>query len=242
MKRSITLYVLLLFTSMLFAQKNISHNNLVWFGDFTKASMNDKWSIYLDFGFRRAEWLNRWSQMLVRPGITHHFNKNVSLTAGVAYFSHYTTSYIRPEARGWQQLLFAETYRRIKVNHRLRAEQRFFKKVISSQLVDDYNYNNRFRYQLCLQVPLSKKQSENKIFYFSISDEAFINSGKEIRNNYFDQNRFSIGLGYKINEQLNILVSYTSVFVQRAKIDAFEDNNVLVINIYHNLDFGVKTH
>ncbi len=228
-------------TTVSFAQKNVSHNNLVWFGDFTKAKLNDKWSIYFDFGFRRTEWLNKWSQVLVRPGITYHFNKNVSVTTGVAYFSHYTTNYILPEGRSWQQLLFGETYGSIKLSHRLRAEQRFFQKVISSELVDDYNYNNRFRYQLNFQVALNKKQVEDKAFYFSIADEVFINSGKEIRNNYFDQNRIAVGLGYKLNERFNILVSYTNIFVQRAKVDAFEDNNVLVINLYNNLDFSRKT-
>lgn len=241
MKKHVILFLLLLVTTVSFSQKNVSHNNLVWVGDFTKARLNDKWSIYFDFGYRRTEWLNKCSQALVRPGITYHFNKTVSATAGVAYFSHYTATYIRPEGRGWQQLLFCETYGRVKVNHRLRAEQRFFQKVISSQLVDDYNYNNRFRYQLNAQVPINKKQIEDKTVYFSIADEVFINSGKEIRNNYFDQNRLAFGLGYKLNEGLNILVSYTSIFVQRPKVDAFEDNNVLVINIYHNLDFGRKT-
>lgn len=241
MKKQIVLFLLLIVTTISFGQKNVSHNNLVWFGDFTKARLNDKWSIYLDFGYRRTEWLNKCSQLLGRPGITYHFNKSVSATVGVAYFSHYTATYIRPEGRGWQQLLFNETYGRIKVNHRLRAEQRFFQKVISSQLVNDYNYNNRFRYQLNIQVALNKKQIEDKTVYFSIADEVFINSGKEIRNNYFDQNRIAVGLGYKLNEGLNILVSYTKIFVQRSKIDVFEDNNVLVINMYHNLDFGRKT-
>lgn len=238
MKKYIILFYLLILTAVSFAQKNVIHNNLVWFGDFTKAKLNDKWSIYFDFGFRRSEWLNKWSQTLVRPGINYHFNKSVCATVGAAYFSHYTTSYIRPEGRGWQQLLFSETYGRIKVNHRLRAEQRFFQKVVSSELVDDYNYNNRFRYQLNLQVPLNKKQIEDNTLYLSISDEVFINSGKEIHNNYFDQNRFAVGLGYKLNERFNIQVSYTNIFVQRAKVDAFEDNNVLVINLYHNFDFG----
>lgn len=241
MRKYIVLFLLLILTTISFSQKNVSHNNLVWFGDFTKARLNDKWSIYLDFGYRRTEWLNKCSQLLVRPGITYHFNKIVSATAGVAYFSHYTANYIRPEGRGWQQLLFNETYLRVKVSHRLRAEQRFLQKVISSQLVNDYNYNNRFRYQLNLQTPLNNKQLEDKKFYFSISDEVFINSGKEISNNYFDQNRTTVGLGYKLNEGFNILVAYTNVFVQRAKVDAFEDNNVLVVNLYHNLDFGRKT-
>ena len=222
------------------AQKNVTYNNMVWFGDFTKAKLNDKWSIYFDFGFRRTEWLNKWSQVLVRPGITYNLNSNVSATAGVAYFSHYSSNYFRPEYRGWQQLLFSETYGRVKVNHRLRTEQRFNQKVVSNELIYDYNYNNRFRYQLSFQAALNKKQIENNTLYFSISDEVFINSGKEISNNYFDQNRFAVGLGYKLNERLNIQMSYMDIFIQKAKLDSFENNNVLVINVYHNFDLKKK--
>lgn len=237
MKKLFIVFALLSISGFSEAQKKVSYNNLVWFGDFTKAKLNDKWSIYFDFGFRRTEWLNKWSQVLVRPGITYNLNSNVSATAGIAYFSHYSSNYIRPEYRGWQQLLFSDNYGRVKVNHRLRAEQRFNQKVVSNKLVDGYNYNNRFRYQLSFQVALNKKQIENKTVYFSISDEVFFNSGKEISNNYFDQNRFAVGLGYKLNEGLSVQVSYMDVFIQKSKVDSFENNNVLVINIYHNLLF-----
>lgn len=241
MKKEIVLFTLLIFGSFSFAQKNISHNNLVWFGDFTKVKLNDKWSAYVDFGFRRTEWLNKWNQILVRPGITYNLNNKVSATIGTAYFSHYTVSFIRPEYRGWQQLLFSETFGRVIVNQRFRAEQRFIQKAVANELIDDYSYCNRFRYQLSMQLALNRKKIENKTLYLAISDEIIINSGKEITNNYFDQNRLAIGLGNKTNEQLNILVSYMNVLIQKANVDSFENNNTLVINLYHNFDLKERT-
>jgi len=243
MKRSVFIFCLLFSIYInVNGQKAIAHNNLVWFGDFAKGKLNDKWSIYFDFGFRRTHWLNKWSQILVRPGITYNLNSNVSATVGVAYFSHYTPTYIRPEYRGWQQLLFSETFGRVKVNHRLRAEQRFIQKAAANVLIEDYSYNNRFRYQLSLQFALNRKLIESKTLYLAISDEVLINSGKEIVNNYFDQNRLAIGVGFNLNERLNILVSYMNVFVQKPKVDSFESNNVLVLNLYHNFDLKRKNN
>ena len=222
------------------AQKSVSHNNLVWFGDFSKTKLSDRWSIYLDLGLRRTQWLDKWSQTLVRAGATYHFSGDISLTAGVAYFNHYSSSFIRPELRGWQQLLFTGSSGRIKWNHRLRSEQRFSQRVAANELEEGYNYNNRFRYQFGIQVAVNRKKIEDRTIYISVSNEIFINSGKEIVNNYFDQNRVSIGIGCKLNEKLNILVSYMKVFAQKSKVGVFENNNVLVINLYHNFDLSYK--
>ena len=237
-----TIFIILFFvaTTISYAQapRKTTYNNLVWLGDFSKVKLNDKWSIYFDLGLRRTDWLNKWSQTIVRPGLTYTVNENVSITAGVAWFNNYTANYIRPEYRGWEQLLFTETYGRIKVNHRLRAEQRFNQAVVKDQLVNDYKYNNRFRYQLNVQIALNNKSITNKTLYLNLGDEVMVNSGKEISVNYFDQNRLSAGIGYRLNDLFNITVSYMNVFVQKSQVNTFENNNVLVLNLYHN--FGLR--
>lgn len=237
------IFLLLIISTISFAQiqRKTSYNDLVWFGDFSKGKLNNKWSIYFDFGLRRSEWLNKWSQTLARPGLTYNLNKDVSITAGVAYFNHYTASCIRPEYRGWQQLLFTGSYGRAKINHRLRAEQRFNQVVAGSDLVDDYKYNNRYRYQLNLLIALNKRSIENNTLYLSFADEVMINSGKEISYNYFDQNRLSFGIGFKSNELFNVIISYMNVFIQKNQVATYEKNNALVLNIYHNFDFRKKS-
>ncbi|MGZ4116492.1 MAG: DUF2490 domain-containing protein, partial [Bacteroidia bacterium] len=205
------------------APRKISYNNLVWFGDFSKINLNDKWSIYFDFGLRRTDWLNKWSQTLVRPGLTYALNANTSITAGVAWFNNYTSTYIKPEYRGWQQILFTENYGRVKVNNRLRAEQRFNQNVVKDKLVNTFVYTNRFRYQLNVQVALNKPNIDYKTLYLVFADEVMINCGKEV-SNYFDQNRLSAGVGYKLNDLFNITISYMNVFVQKSTINTFENN------------------
>lgn len=240
MKKSVVLLLLLSIPVIVSAQRTVSRNNLVWFGDFTTAKVASRWSVYLDFGFRRTEWLNKWSQLLVRPGITFNVNEKISATIGVAYFSHYASNNIKPEYRGWQQLLFSETNGRVRWSHRLRTEQRTTQKMIAGKLVDDYSYTNRYRYQFGLQIALNRPKLADKTMYVLVAEEVFVNSGKEIRINYFDQNRISVGIGYKHNDLLNISISFMKDFIQKSQVDVFESNNVLVININHNFDFKKK--
>jgi Protein of unknown function (DUF2490) len=216
------------------AQETIGYNNLVWFGDFSKTRLTEKWSVYFDAGCRRTEWLNRWSQLLVRPGMMYQTNKNISFTAGPACFSHYTGTGIRPEYRLWQQFLYSGNSGRLRWTHRVRAEQRYSKKVADEP--GKYRYGNRFRYQFSLQAAITKKALEDRTLYLSFSEEIFINSGKETIRANFDQNRISAGIGYKFNERLNVLVSYIKVFAQKGVANVFENNNILVINLYHNFD------
>ncbi|MDQ3046545.1 MAG: DUF2490 domain-containing protein [Bacteroidota bacterium] len=241
MKR-VVLFVLIFTTALVFSQseRKVDRSNLLWFGDFGKFKLKEKWSLYLDVGLRRTEWLNKWSQTLVRVGITYSFNSRLSATAGLAYFNHYATSYIRPEYRGWQQLLFADDYGRARINHRLRAEQRFTHAITNNSPVSSLKYTNRFRYQLSVQIPLNKNALADKTLYVVLSDEIMINCGREVIYNYFDQNRLAAGLGYKYNEYLNMVLTYTSIFIQRNQPEAFENNKVIVLNLYHNFDLSKK--
>lgn len=233
--RSRLIFLFIFFVCVLHAQpKTIKTSNLVWLGDFSKITLNKNWSVYFDCGLRRTEWLNKWSQVLVRPGITYNLKENLSITTGFAWFSHFSGSLARNELRGWQQLLWTENYGRLKLSQRLRVEQRFNQAVENDRTTDVYKYNTRYRYQLSVQLPLNKGSIQDKTWYLVLSDEAMINSGREIVYNFFDQNRAAAGIGYKWNEKLNVSLSYMNDFIQRNQAGIFENNNVIVINFYHN--------
>lgn len=81
---------------------------------------------------------------------------------------------------------------------------------------------------------------ESKTIYLVAAEEIMINSGKEINYNYFDQNRASVGFGYKLNEALNMSVAYMNVFIQRNSVLNFENNDVIVVNLYFSLNLSKK--
>jgi hypothetical protein len=241
MKKLILFYVLMLLVNRAPAEgRTVKQNNLVWFGDFTKLRLNEKFSFYFDTGLRRTGWFKQQSQLLLRPGLICKINQNADLTAGFAYFEHTSGEITRKEFRGWEQLMFTGNFRRLKITQRLRIEQRSNQFVSNGTRTDTYKYTNRYRYQLGIQLPLNHASIQNKTVYLTVSDEIMINSGREIKYNYFDQNRASAGFGYKLNELFNISISYMNNCIVKNKLRTFENNNVIVLNIYHNFNMKRK--
>lgn len=230
--------LIFMISSSLFALENkeINHFNSFWFSDFTKWNINNKWSLYLDIGLRGNKWVKEWSQQLIRPGLFYQCNSKLNIGGGLAYFKHFSKNNNRNEYRFWQQLLLNHTIGRIKIANRFRLEQRCIQKIIDNKLSNNYSFINRLRYQLALQIPLNSKKLENKTIYAAVSDEIMFNYGKEIVYNYFDQNRFSFGLGYKYNEPLNIVLSYTTIILHKNKPNTFDNTNVILVSVYHNLN------
>lgn len=235
-----TLFVLATYSSTAQTSKQIIYGNQVWVGDFTKVKLNDKWAVYLDCGARRSNWFNNWSQLLVRPGISYNVNKSVSVAVGAAYFRHFVAGLVRAEYRPWEQITFTENIGRVTINHRLRAEQRFSQRIVENKLQNEFNYNSRFRYQLNAQLAINKQVLENNTLYLTFAEELMINSGKEIKYNYFDQNRLGAGLGYKLNDALNVSIAYMNVFIQKNQALSLEQNNVIVFNLYHTISLNKK--
>lgn len=243
MKTSIVGLVMLMLTaygSNAQTNRQMVYGNQVWVGDFTKVKLNAKWAVYLDCGARRSNWFTNWSQLLVRPGIIYNLNKSVSVAVGAAYFRHFVAGLVRNEYRPWEQITFTETIGRVSINHRLRAEQRFNQRIEENKLQDEFNYNNRFRYQLNALVAINNQVLENNTLYLTFAEELMINNGKEIKYNYFDQNRLSAGLGYKLNDALNVSIAYMNVFIQKNQALSFEQNNVVVFNLYHTVCLNKK--
>jgi hypothetical protein len=63
-------------------------------------------------------------------------------------------------------------------------------------------------------VPFKKEGVVPNSFSWVFNNEIHINLGKEIVNNYFDQNRFFTGIKYQINKHDNIQLGYMNLFQQ----------------------------
>ena len=73
-----------------------------------------------------------------------------------------------------------------------------------------------------------------------VYDEIIIGFGKNIGENVFDQNRFALLMGYKINSALRIEGGWINQILQLGReVDnknVFQHNNGIVINTYINLN------
>lgn len=225
-------------------QKTINEQYQNWTQYFINLRIKENWSINSDVFFRWKELDGRKLQSGIRASITYHFKQPISASAGYVYFIHYpSTSAItitKHEHRPWQQILITTKKGRIQLQHRYRFEQRFIERASNTQLIDGYTFNFRLRYQLAIQVPINKKEIEKGVIYGLAYNEIFVNFGKEIVYNYFDQNRTSVGLGYQFSRSFAATLGYQYIWQQLTNGDKFNSISCVRLALIHSLDLRKK--
>ena len=224
------LIFILMFSSAAYAQETETREQL-WMGYFNQAKFSKHWGSWLDVQMRTTdEFIHRPSQCLFRPGITYCTSNQVKLTLGYAYLYNFTNSYTyKPsfENRIWQQIIFTQKAGKSKIIFRFRSEQRFRQ---------HQEYINRFRLFTGWQFPLAKATVARK--YFGVlSNEIHFQSGKK-HSFVFDQNRFTAGIGYSLNEKCNLQLAYMQMFAISSGRQIF--THCIRISFYHTLDFSSK--
>lgn len=238
------LFILLTTASPAQTTPKVVHNqSQAWLGYFNQTRLTDKWGIWLDLHARRIDFMDRWNTFIIRPGVTYYLNDHARLTAGYAFVEQYPAvglKTIRPEHRLWQQINWTHRARKIQTSQWIRVEERFIRKVANDALQDGHTFNYRFRYAITVLVPLKGDFIEPGTPFFAFNDEIHMNAGKQITYNYFDQNRFFVGLGYQFSKTLSAQLGYMNLFQQLPTGNQFNNNHVLRLFVYHNLDLRRK--
>jgi Protein of unknown function (DUF2490) len=214
----------------------------VWLGYFNQTRFSNKWGMWVDLHLRTKEdFFNHLSQAIVRAGLTYYLNDDVKLTAGYAYVNIYpgdNHKYVsQPEQRPWQQIQWHTKYTKLRLMQWLRLEERYRRRILNDyELAPGYSFNYKLRYNFYAQFPLSKKSFQPKTLSFVVNDELHINFGKQIVNNYFDQNRFFLGFAYHVNKHDNLQFGYMNLFQQLAAGNRYKSIHAARIFYFHNLD------
>ncbi|MCW3091009.1 MAG: hypothetical protein JWP81_2078 [Ferruginibacter sp.] len=214
----------------------------LWFGYFNQTRLTDKWGLWTDLHLRtREDFTNKFSQSIVRLGLTYYVNDATKLTAGYAYVSIYPADahkkITQPEHRPWQQIQWHTKYGKKRMMQWFRLEERYRRKIINdSTLGKGNNFNYRVRYNIWYDIPFSKAGIVPNGLSFVVNDEVHINFGKEIINNYFDQNRFFAGLKYQTGEQANLQLGYMNLFQQLPAGNKYRSLHTIRLFYFQNLD------
>ncbi len=191
-------------------------NNDVWFHYVGKNMLSQKLSFTLEATMRYANGVSEKQQYFVRPSLDYQFTKKFNGSIG---YSHYNT-YVYgspalnktdiPEDHVWIQGTFVHSNGKFKFTHRLRDENRFVGIAVKNDTeysIDHYEYRNRLRYMFLMNYTLTKKEDKVKLFGI-LGDEAFLNIGSNAGKTFFNQNRIIGGLGYNIDKNQQIQLSY----------------------------------
>jgi hypothetical protein len=216
----------------------------IWLGYFNQTRVTNKFGFWGDFHIRTKEnFVDNFYQSIVRPGITYFITDSTRLTVGYAYVENYPAeghaSVTQPEHRFWQQVQWRTNYGKTRMMQWIRLEEKYKHKVLNdSTLGDGYNFNYKIRYNFSYEIPFSQKRT-NKVS-FQINDEIHINFGKQIVYNYFDQNRFFVGLKLIFTQNSYIQCGYMNQFQQLASGNRYRNNNAIRLFYYQNLDLRHK--
>ena len=247
-KKLFCLIIIISSFSFTYSQNGKSTEQLqqLWFGYFNQTRFSDKWGLWFDAHLRtREDFTNDLSQSIIRLGLTYYFNDATKLTGGYAYINHFPQDahkeISQPEHRSWQQLQWHNKYGKKRMMQWIRLEEKFRHKILNdSTLADGYSFNYKLRYNLWYEIPLSKKGIVPGSLSFIVNDEVHINFGKQIINNYFDQNRFFIGFKYQINAHDNLQAGYMNLFQQLPAGNRYKNIHAIRFFYFHNLDLRRK--
>lgn len=196
-----------LFAVFLFVTTTIVAQTGSWNILNAKLEVNEKWSLFGEAQIRSLRFYDDFHYYELKGGATFQFSKTFSLTGGIGIFDTYSpggnfnTPMLNDEVRTWLQLNMTQNEKKLKFEHRYRAEQRW----------TSDGFRNRFRYRLNITLPLAKKRVEPKTFYLNASDEIFFTD----RPPYFERNRFFLGGGYEFSEFFTLQTGWMRQFDYR---------------------------
>lgn len=134
-----------------------------------KLDLSDRWNLFGEAQLRSLRFFDDFHYYELKAGASFSIHKNFSLTTGFGIFDTYSpggnfkSPQVNDEFRTWLQLNMSQYEKRLKFEHRYRAEQRW----------TSDGFRNRFRYRFSSVYPLNSKKIEPGTFYLNISDEIF---------------------------------------------------------------------
>lgn len=184
-------------------------------------------------------------QFQFRTAADFHVTKNLSIAPGYVYtwnptYGKQPNAFVNNEHRIFEQITYKHRVGRAYFNHRGRLEQRFVQVHSNNNgeiINEGYDlYLNRFRYRFGVNIPFGKDNIEDKTFFASFYDEAFIEFGKKVVYHNPDQNRLFIGGGYQVSKKLTITGGFLYHMLVKLSGVKQENNFGTQVNFAYNFD------
>ena len=234
--KKVLILVALLGPVSIFAQnaRVTANSTHAWFMLNGLTKIKGNFSFFHDVQFRRSDVFSKKQQLLLRGGLAYDFNDKIQSMAGYAYVStapygDYPVKNTFDEHRAFEQIQVKQSLGKVNLFQRYRLEQRW----IGSAALGSFNaprFENRMRFMARLNFPIT---TMGKIgLYANVYDEIFINFGKKVAYNIFDQNRWAANVGIKFNKNVSLELGYLLQTLQQRNLLAtnqsvFEQNNTL---------------
>jgi hypothetical protein len=221
-------YAILILFVTLTAQISLAQSNGNWIIYFGQTKFSERWSMFNEVQYRNYNAIGKLEQLLTRHSVGYALQPNnhyVSLGYGYILAQPISVlSGLGPELthehRIFQQFLSTQQIGRVKLTHRYRIEERFFR--------DDFKV--RFRYFLAVNIPFNHKTIQKNTVYLSLYDEVFLQPEALV----FDRNRLYGAIGFAFTPNLKLELGYMSQALSNYYRNQFQ------IVLHHTIDTSRK--
>lgn len=219
----------------------LSEQQHAWFLVNGSKKINEKFSVLYDFQFRRDDVGMNWQQLLLRSGLGYNITDNLQGVVGYCFvetypYGDFPVANAFPEHRIWEQLQTKQMIGKVGLIHRFRLEQRMIGVAATGEF-QPFRFENRIRYMNRWTFPL-KTWEKNKLV-LNVFDEIFLNFGKNVAYNIFDQNRISGNIGFAFSPKIAVELGYLNQMVQLRSLtvghlNKIENNHTITIGFTGN--------
>lgn len=216
------------------ASRVSDHNSHAWYMYFGDHKVSGNWGVHLEGQWRRSDLGVNWQQLLLRPGVNYHASRNTMFTLGYGYvrtypYGDYPAPGAFPEHRIYQQALMRQPVGRATLQHRYRLEQRWIGVINTpdrSPQLAHWRPQDRFRYMLRGDIPVTGRWSA------AAYNELFVNFGRNLGPNVFDQNRAYVAVGYNTGKLGRLEVGYMNQILAQRNGRVFEFNHTVQVAFF----------
>ena len=168
-----------------------------------KLNLDKNWSLFQESQLRSQLFYDNFSYYEIKGGASYSFKKKFSTLIGFGRFVSYSDGnnfkkpYVNKEWRLWEQFLVNNYLGRVKLENRIRVEQRW---------TSSLGYRNRFKYRINMVVPVTHKKIRPGTLYLTGWDEIYLTDSDP----HFEINRMYAGAGFQVSRQLTIQSGFLS--------------------------------
>ena len=162
-----------------------------------KCNLTPNWNAFSEFQLRSQSFYNDFSYYEIKGGVSYKVNRLFSTVIGAGRYMTYSDSanfklpFANKEWRIWEQLVMNNHISKVKLENRIRIEQRW---------TSSLGYRNRFKYRMHLTVPLNNKKIVPRTFYVNGWNEIYLTNSDP----HFEQYRYYFGAGYEVSKNLTL--------------------------------------
>lgn len=225
------------------AQKQVEHQQLIWYAYFNTIKFDTVWSLTTELQERRFINPGAQHQFLIQTHVHRQLGAGWDVAAGVCFFLQNPNDpesdlqLTVPEIRPHLEFNLRQKIKLLRIEHRYKMEARFFHHTDSgfTELEEGYTYGNlRFRYRLQFLLPIIKF-NETQSLKLKAGDEILFNVGEKIVSNFFDQNRFFIGLHMILSPTITLETGYMNWFQEQKSGVDYYNRDILGLALYHTI-------